>query len=124
MSQIDQAKQAAAEALFDEVPPHNDAYRDTTPVTIELTKGQLYTLRAALRQSLNVRFGALGQREMLSELFGGEEAELDDEEIEDTHQLYDAAVAIDAVLAEQAPVSDYPREDVEEAEPELAEAPF
>jgi len=123
MSQIDQAKQAAAEALFDEVPPHSDAYRDTTPVTVELTKGQLYTLRAALRQSLNARFGALAQREMFSELFG-EDAEPSTEEIEDTHQLFDASIAIDAVLAEQAPVSDYPREDVEEAEPELADAPF
>lgn len=123
MSQIDQAKREAAEALFDEVPPHTDAYDDSTPVTVELTKGQLYILRAALRQQLNARFGALDQREMFAELFG-ESFALADEEVRDTHRLFDASVTIDGVLAEQAPMSDYPNEGVEEAEPELAEAPF
>lgn len=98
--------QERAEVLFEQGPPSDQAYDDQTPVTITVTKGQAYRLRGNLRLAVNTTF----QQASMLDMFGG----LSEDDEREMTNIVDNAITLDAVLAEHAPVSDYPREDQDE----------
>lgn len=63
---IDQGLVDAANGLFDTLAPEDAVYADETPVTVELTRGDVYEIRASLRWSAS---GFLQNVEM-AELYG------------------------------------------------------
>lgn len=99
----------AARALFEEPPPAEEAYDDTTEVTVTLTKGQAYLIRGAIRN------GAVGflQNVDMVESFGMEPPP---EVVKATNDTLRDVVAVDRALAPLAPVADYPQPEKDEAD--------
>ena len=97
--------------LLDVPKPGEDAYHDGDPVTVNLTKGQAFELRGALRWRIH---DVLDQIEV-AESYGVTPT---DAQVEDLNRYMAVIVVIDGQLASVADTAEYPAE-VEEQEPAL-----
>lgn len=111
MSNINESAREAADKLFEAEAPAEEAYNDSTPVTIEgLTRGDAYHLRALVRMGLQ----DIEQQLQMAAMFG---QEVPDVFADSANNTFEQSVRIDEVLAPLADTADYPR--AEEAEPAL-----
>lgn len=116
-AQIDeQLRKETLDALYAFAPPGHESYESEDEVTVTLTKGQVFTLRAALRARVRDQVRGLE----VAELFGQDPNE-NPTIVRDTNLLLANALKVDAILEAAAPASEFPMSDEEKRELGLAE---
>lgn len=102
---IDQALVDAGHALFDVKAPAEAAYADTTPVHVDITRGEAFNLRGAVRAAI---------QPFLENVTGAEQYGFvpTEEEAFDTSEALRQLVNIDAKLAVVADPADFPQDDL------------
>jgi len=104
----EQLREKVLNTLYAFAPPGHESYESEDEVTVTLTKGQAFTIRAALRARVRDQVRGLET----AALFGQDPNE-NPIIVRDTNRLFADALKIDATLEAAAPASEFPMSDEE-----------